>query len=236
MVDLEGGVISTTELRQRTIEWRQLRLGDVTASRFRDVLTPPRTKAARENGEWSVTACRYMVEKLTELITCQPSDTVQTEAMRWGTEWESAAFEEAVPLIEKLFGATLIAPVGEFAYIHHPTEDRIGCSPDGIIGDDGLLELKCPENPQNNMWTVWTGTMPENHLPQIQGSLWITGRKWYAFGSFDPRVANSGLEPLWITTVERDEEYIEQLAQRVTAFRDWLMEEYHTLVDRARPF
>jgi len=223
-------------MHQRSTEWRQLRLGSVTASRFKDVMTEPRTKAAKEAGEWSDTARSYAIEKLTELVTCQPLDVWRSDATDWGTAQEPHAFELAVPAIQERFGEELILPEGDFAYIHHPTEDHVGCSPDGVIGDDGLLEVKCPYNPVNHLRTVLSGEMPKQHAPQVQGSLWICERKWYAFCSFDPRVAASGLDPLFVVRVERDDEYIERLAARVIAFRDWMMEEYERLIKKHKPF
>lgn len=223
-------------MKQRDNEWRQARLGDVTASRFKDVLTAPRTKAAREAAEWSQTSRRYMIELRASLLRGQPFDLLNIPATRWGDEWERSAFADALPIVEDIFGAKLLSPTDDYAYIHHPSEKYIGCSPDGIIGDDWLLELKCPYNPVNHDIAVDRGTIPPEHIPQVQGSLWVTGRKGYAFGSFDPRLRESGLNPLFLCRVERDDEYIDNvLAPRVIAFRDWLRAEYEKLVGK-EPF
>jgi len=218
-------------MKQRTNEWRIARLGDVTASRFKDVLTMPRSKADRENGVMSETARRYFEELLAELVTRQPLDRWQNTAMKWGNEWEGKAFEYAALAIEERLGEKLSLPEGEYAYIQHPTEKGIGCSPDGIIGDDGLLEIKCPYNPAVHIRTVLEGEMPEKHTDQVQGSLWVTGRKFYYFCSFDPRVEASSMDPLFIVKIERDDEYITQvLAPAVLAFRDKLHKKYKELV------
>ena len=186
---------------------------------------------------WSRTAHRYMVSLCGERMRNLPSDLLDVPATRWGNDWEQEAFAEALPLIEDIFGAKLSVPVGEYAYIRHPTEDGIGCSPDGIIGDDWLLELKCPYNFVNHDLTVALGTIPPEHIPQVQGSLWITGRKGYAFGSFDPRLRRAGRDPLFLCRVERDDDYIDNvLAPRVIAFRDWLRAEYDALVGGVQPF
>ena len=217
-------------LKQRTTEWRKRRLGVVTASRFHDVLTKPREKGA----EWSKTAEAYLLEKLAELLTCQPSDTFTSAPTRWGSEWEDEAFQRAIPIIEKKFGAKLDRPEGEFAFIEHPTESHIGCSPDGIIGDDGLLEIKAPYNSAVHLRTMMSKEMPEVHNAQVQGSLFITGRMWYAFCSFDPRMQASGVDPLVTIKIMRDERYITQeLAPRVLKFRDRLLAEYKKLVPAA---
>ncbi len=219
-------------MKQRDNEWRQARLGAVTASRFKDVLTSPRTKAAREAGGWAQTAESYLDEKLAEMIHCQPSDVWRSDATDWGTANEPNAFEAAIPVIERLFEERLSLPEGEFAYIHHPSEPHIGCSPDGIIGDDGLLELKCPYSGAKWIAARRSGLiLPAEHVPQVQGELWCARRKWCAYCWYDPRVKASGLDPLLTITVKRDDEYIDTvLAPRVIEFRDWLLAEYHTLV------
>jgi hypothetical protein len=227
----------TEELKQRSTEWRQMRCGVVTASRFADVLTKPRSKEAQYNGEMSETARTYLLEKLSELLTGIPSDRFSTPATKWGTEYEASAFEQALPVISAKFGADMERPEGRNAFLCHATEEYIGCSPDGILGDDGLAEIKCPYNPWNHLRTVLSGAMPDKHTDQVQGSLWVTGRKWYAFCSFDPRLAFSGLDPLFVVRVERDDEYIDrELAPKVIAFRDRLMEEYERLTGGKAPF
>lgn len=224
-------------LEQRSDLWRRLRLGTVTASRFKDPLTDPKTKAAKENGEWSETARSYMLEKLGELITGVPADRFRSAPTDWGAQWEATAFELAIPAIRERFGKEVSPPVGEFAFIHHATEQLIGCSPDGVIGDSGLLEIKCGYSPTTHLRTVLSGEMPEKHQPQVQGSLWVTGRQFYIFASFDPRFADAGMDPLFVIKVERDDIYIRhELAPRVLAFRDWLLAEYEKLTGSRAPF
>lgn len=225
-----------TILRQRSAEWRQIRCGEITASRFKDILTPPKTKADKEAGVMSATAKRYFEEKLAELLTCEPNKDFLVDATRWGIEWEREAFKEAVAHIERTLGLPVQSPVDEFAYIRHETEPMIGCSPDGLIGDDGGLELKCPYNPAVSVRTRLEGFMPDEHQAQIQGTLWCTGRKWYMFGSYDPRMKNSNVDPLFSQRIERDDEYIETiLAPAVLSFRNQLLKTYHSMLPGA-PF
>jgi len=223
------------QLTQRSVEWRQLRLGSVTASRFHDVLTQPKSKEDRESGAWSATARAYMLEKLTEFLTGVPCDRFQSPPTRWGTEWESEAREKAIPVIKEQFGLDVQLPVGDMAFIRHPREDYIGCSPDGVLGPDALLELKAPWNPVNHLRTVMSGEMPKEHQAQIQGSLWIMERQCYVFCSYDPRLNGSGMSPLFYKLIPRDEEYIALLAPKVIAFRDWVLAEYERLTGKA-PF
>ena len=286
-------------MKQRDNEWRQARLGDVTASRFADVLTNASTKGVfdveGQRGEWyvtqsaptggfrvsgdfdtkakaserkselshewqkkhfSTTAESYLNEKLAELIHCQPSDTWRSDATDWGTENEPHAFEAAISVVERIFGESLSLPEGDFAYIQHATEPGIGCSPDGIIGKDGLGEIKCPYN--GAKWiamkrlereyakhpdsTLRDCELPaadllgREYVPQVQGQMWASGRKWSVFFYFDPRVKASGVDPLLWARVERDDTHIDSvLAPRVLEFRDYLRAEYENLIGKA-PF
>jgi hypothetical protein len=224
-------------MKQRDVLWRKARCGVVTASRFSDVITQPRTKEARYNGEWSETAKSYMLEKLAELLTGIPADRFQSAPTKWGTEYEAEAFGLALPVIAERFGCEVQRPEGQFAFLQHPTEEMIGCSPDGAIGDDGLLEIKCGYSPTTHLRTIMSGTMPDKHCEQTQGSLWVSGRQFYIFASYDPRMNGTGVDPLFVCKVERDDAYIDnELAPKVLAFRDWLLSEYERLTGGKAPF
>ena len=226
-----------TVLQQRSTEWRMARCGVVTASEFFKIMTPPIGKADKAANKWSATAKKYMLTKVTELITGVPADTFHSAPTRWGIEHEEEARERAIPLIADRFGCQVERPEGKNAFILHSTEANIGCSPDGIIGTDAMLELKCPWNPVNYVEAVYENEMPDKHVEQLQGSLWVTGKRWYVFCSYDPRVEGSGMDPLFICRVERDEAYIQGiLAPRVILFRDWLHNEYTRLTGSKEPF
>lgn len=265
----------TNGMKQRSTEWRQARLGNVTASCFSHVLTVASPKGIFSVGgvkggwhvvcegnivsgsffrkadatdrqaelvaewcktHWSQTAESYLNEKVSELLNCKPSDVWRSDATDWGTANEPYAFEAAIPVVEEMFGQKLSLPEGEFAYIEHPTEPGIGCSPDGAIGDDRLLELKCPYS--GAKWVAakraydrgkWT--IPNENRAQVQGSLWVAEKRIYAFGYFDPRVRASGIDPLLMIEVERDNDYIDNvLAPKVCAFRDYVQSEYKALL------
>lgn len=183
---------------------------------------------------WSQTAESYLNHKLAELVHGQPSDVWRSDATDWGTENEPNAFEAAGPAIEKRFGLRLERPEGDTAYIEHRTEKYIGCSPDGLVGDDGLCELKCPFDGAKWIASKRKGLiLPAENKAQVQGQLWVTDRKWCAFCYFDLRVVASGIDPLLWIRVERDNKYIDNiLAPRVIAFRDYLRKEYETLVGK----
>jgi hypothetical protein len=218
-------------MKQRSVQWHRRRLGMVTASRFRDVLTQPRAKAARETGELSETAKTYLHECLAELITGLPAEEFTSKPTDWGNDWEPVAFEQAARLIQDKLGQRLHLPTDEFAFIQHPEEDMIGCSPDGVLGEDSLIEIKCGYNQKTHLETVLMAEMPEKHKPQVQGGLWCSGRKSYLFVSFDPRYEGSAVDPLLVTEVKRDEKYIRtELAPTVISFRDRLLDTYQDLI------
>lgn len=223
-------------LKQRSTAWRRRRLGLPTASRFKDILTAPKEKGRK----WSKTAESYMVEKLSELIICQPLDCFTVPATRWGTDWEPEAFKAAIPVVEKRFDGKLMLPEGDLAFIEHP-DGWCGCSPDGAIVSDkygfGLLELKCYYNPTNFIDVLRSKSMPEKHDAQVQGSMWIAECDWYIFGAFDPRVKASGVDPLFSIKIQRDDSYINnEIAPKVIEFRKWIDEEYKKICPKTGPF
>jgi len=93
-------------------------------------------------------------------------------------------------------------------------DEDVGGSPDGLIGEPGLLEIKCPLS-STHIETIISGKMPTAHIPQVQGLLWITERRWCDFVSFDPRVLS---QPMFCVRVERDQGYFMKLAGEVGVF------------------
>jgi hypothetical protein len=93
-------------------------------------------------------------------------------------------------------------------------DEWIGCSPDGLVGKPGLLEIKCPLS-STHIETIISGKMPTKHVPQVQGLLWITERQWCDFVSYDPRVLS---QPMFRVRVERDKEYFKKLAGEIGVF------------------
>jgi putative phage-type endonuclease len=203
------------QAEQRTEDWLKERIGKITASRFEALLTQPKTKAAREAGELSRTAIGYMNGLLAEVVTGLPQEIPGNKAMEWGTLHEG----DARIIYEDRKGVT----VEQVGFQTHPDIGECGCSPDGLVDPDGLIEIKCPFNSRVHLEYVLGGELPKEYVPQVQGQLWITGRKWCDFVSYDPRVTklrDSLRLALWIHRVKRDEEYISELAAAVYRFRD----------------
>ena len=202
---------------QNSAMWHAERLGYVTASRFKDVMQPAKKNGNRLALDFSTTAESYAWQLLGEMITKLP--VISTGyALDWGHAYEDQARAE----YWKYYKGDLT--LAEFT--EHESEPFIGGSPDGLVGENGSIEIKCPYNTAVHLQTVDSGEVPAEHLPQIQGILWVTGRLWCNFISYDPRCGNS---ELFVKKVKRDDEYIKKLAERITAFRDLVCGKYYEL-------
>jgi len=185
---------------QRDADWYAARIGKATASRFKDAI------AALKSGAPAQAQRDYLTELVVERLTQQPIQRFQNAAMTWGTEQEPAARAA----YERATGTS----VEETGFVAHDTL-LAGCSPDGLVDWDGLIEIKCPWNTANHIETLLNG-MPAEHMPQLQGQMWITGRQWCDFVSYDPRMP----EPLQlhVQRIQRDPGFIADLEAKVTSF------------------
>jgi putative phage-type endonuclease len=199
------------EIEQRTDQWFAARLGKVTASRVADVMAKTKTgySASREN---------YMAQLVVERITGEHAESYTNASMQWGTDQEPfarAAYEAAKGVL-----------VDEQGFVPHPTIEGAGASPDGLIGDDGLVEIKCP-NTSTQIDTLLTGSIPSKYVAQMQFQMACTGRKWCDFVSYDPRMPNKG--QLFIRHLERDDEYIANMESEIKKFLSELDEKVKKL-------
>lgn len=185
---------------QRTDEWYQDRCGKFTGSRFVDVLA-----RAKKDGKPLKAFYDCVEQVVVERVYGQPVEGAEGAALRWGKDVEP--FARAAYELET--GNVVI----DSGFVAHPEFSLItGCSPDGIIGTDGGLEMKCPKNPAIHLKRFSEG-MEEEHLPQVQGCMWVTGRKWWDFVSYDPRAP--GHLQIYIQRIERDEAFIANLQASV---------------------
>ncbi|CAB4128012.1 phage_rel_nuc, putative phage-type endonuclease [uncultured Caudovirales phage] len=187
---------------QRTDEWFASRLGKATASRIADIIAKTKTgpSASREN---------YAVQLVLERITQTKGESYSNAAMQWGTETEPLA-RQAYELKRGLF-------VDEVGFIDHPTIANSGASPDGLVGTDGLVEIKCP-NSATHMETLVTRKIPQKYIPQMTWQMACTGRSWCDFVSFDPRFPEN--LQIFIERIEYDPTYVRMLELEVTQFLD----------------
>ncbi|WP_134046481.1 lambda exonuclease family protein [Paraburkholderia caballeronis] len=195
-------------IEQRTDEWRAQRAGKLTASRFADALsftggepgdvykTGPK-KGLPKPRVSTDTRNRYLREIVFERLASVPKHEVGGRATQWGTDVEAFA-REAVEL-ETGF---IIQPA---EFVTHERYPFIGASPDGLIDDDGGYESKCPMDEAVHIRTLLEG-MPADHIAQVQGGMFVTGRRWWLFASYDPRMRED--LRLYTQRVERDDEFI----------------------------
>lgn len=191
---------------QRTDEWLAERAGRITASMMHVVMLE-RDRAPFKSGPRKgqpkpppKALTDYAHQLAAERLTGKPRKQIKAPALQWGTELEPVA----VQAYQALTGE-IVTPSG---FIVHPNYDFIGASPDFLVNDDGGGECKCPESSEVHLETLLRGLPPE-HIEQIQGGLWVTGRKWWDFISFHP-----DFPPhlrLYVQRVPRDDEFIARL-------------------------
>lgn len=179
---------------QGSPEWHAAKLGVASASNFSKILAKGQGKTRKA----------YMLRLAAEILSSEPQETYSNAAMERGIEIEPQARE----YYEGLNGVK-VEQVG-FCKL----DDNIGCSPDGLVGTDGGIEIKCP-NTTTHITYILADKLPSEYVAQVQGSLWVTDRKWWEFQSFDPRLKG---RPFWSIRVERDEAYINKLAIEVNQF------------------
>lgn len=190
----------TDEIIQGSDAWKQLRLGKVTASRVADVV-------AKTKSGYSTSRANYAAQLIAERLTGTVAESFTNAAMQHGTETEP----EARSTYEFYQGVT----VQQIAFAAHPKIEQAGCSPDGLVEADGLVEIKCPNTP-THLETLLGQAVPGKYETQIQFQLACTGRKWCDFVSYDPRLPEA--MRLFIRRVPRDGKRIAELETEVAAF------------------
>lgn len=185
---------------QGSPEWFAARLGKVTASRVADVIAKTKTGPA-------ATRTNYAAQLICERLTGSVEPTFSNAAMQWGTDQEPFA-REAYEYRTGTF-------VDQVAFIDHPRISMAGASPDGLVGLDGMVEIKCP-NTATHLDTLDSGAPAKKYVTQMQWQMACTGRAWCDFASFDPRLPEE--LRLFVVRVPRDDEMIEELEAEVVAF------------------
>jgi putative phage-type endonuclease len=189
-----------SDIIQGTAEWKALRLGKLTASRVADAVAKTKTG-------WGASRANLMAALIAERLTGVPQESFTNAAMQHGTETE--------PEARAAYSFYRDVDVAEVAFVEHPSIPMSGCSPDGLVGDDGLVEFKCP-NTATHLDTLLGGTVPGKYITQIQWQMACTGRQWVDFVSYDPRLPEA--MRLFIKRVERDNGKIAELTGDVKAF------------------
>ena len=189
-----------SDIIQGSAEWHALRCGRVTASRVADVV-------AKTKSGWGASRANYAAELIAERLTGEPAERFTNAAMQWGTDHE--------PDARAAYEFFRDAAVVEIGFVDHPSIAMTGASPDGLVGEDGLVEIKCP-NTATHLDTLLSQTVPAKYVTQMLWQMACTGRKWCDFVSFDPRLPES--MSMFVTRVERDDKRITELETEVAAF------------------
>lgn len=187
-------------IEQGTAEWKAQRIGKVTASRVADLIAKTKTG-------WGASRANYMAQLVAERLTGNAAESFTNAAMQWGTEKEPdarAAYE--------FFTDRTVDPVG---FVDHLTIAMSGASPDGLVGTDGLVEIKCPLT-ATHIETLLGRSAPSKYITQMMWQMACTGRQWCDYVSFDPRMPEN--MQLFIARVDRDPPMIASLELDVHNF------------------
>lgn len=179
------------DVKQGTEEWKAARLGIPSASSFDKIITP-------KKGDPSKTMHDYACKLLAEQMLGRPLDDASSGFMERGKELEEQA--------RAWYAFNADVDVEQVGFILRD-DGRVGCSPDGLVGDDGLVEIKCPSAAVHVSYLL--GDAFESYKCQLQGQLWISERKWVDFVSFNPEL------PTLCVRFERDEAFIAKLSSAV---------------------
>jgi putative phage-type endonuclease len=193
-------MIEIKEIIQGSPEWFAQRIGKATASRIADIV-------AKTKSGYSTSRANYMAQLVVERMTNQVAESFTNAAMEWGIENEGfarAAYESKTGVL-----------VDEVGAIDHPTIAMSAASPDGLVGDDGCLEIKCP-NTATHIDTVLGGEIAKKYYDQMQWQMTCTGRSWCDFVSYDPRMPE-GLQ-LFVKRVPKNDTYLAELEVEVVQF------------------
>ena len=202
---------------QGTDEWKAERLGKATGSRISDIIT------RLKSGGFSAMRKAYATQLAIERISKQPYSFQPNAAMQHGTNTE--------PLARDAYRATIFEEVTEVGFVNHPTIPNAGASPDGLVGDDGLVEIKCPES-HTHIGYLLDGIVPERYFAQIQWQIACTGRKWCDFVSYDPRCPEE--LQLFIKRVDYDECFVATTEEMVRKFLVEVDELTETLTNKIK--
>lgn len=186
---------------QRTPEWFAERLGKITASRIADVV------GKTKSGSYGAARKNYMAELLCQRLTGQQEEKFTSAAMQHGTDTEPAA--RAMYMLETGEDVT------ETGFIPHPSIAMSGASPDGLVGEDGLIEIKCP-NTATHLEFLQSRKPKHEYLLQMQWQMACTGRQWCDFVSYDDRLPEK--MAYRCIRIPRDDKLIAELEEEAIKF------------------
>jgi len=198
-------------VQQGTTEWLALRAGKVTASRVADIMAKTKTgaSASRQN---------YLIELALQRVTGAIEPSFTSPAMQWGIDNEAQA-----RMAYEVFSGDFVDQV---PFVEHPNIDNFGCSPDGLIRTEGLVEIKCP-NSATHWATIKSGEAPSKYMYQMQTQMACTNTEWCDFVSFDPRMPEKS--QLFVCRVFRDKDMISEIEEAVKQFLNEVQSEVNLM-------
>lgn len=196
---------------QGSAEWLAARAGMITASRIADLMAKTKT------GE-SASRANYRAQLIAERLTGKPQESFTNAAMQWGTETE--------PLARSAYELLRGVMVDQVGFVPHPTIELSGASPDGLIDDDGLIEIKCPNTATHIEYAV-SGKPPTKYLLQMLWQMECTGRKWCDFASYDPRMPEN--MQLFVVRVNRDDDKLAEIRHEIIKLNTEISEQIEQL-------
>ena len=168
---------------QQSDEWMKQRVGRITASGMADCIAYlKRASNGKKAGESSKVRDNYKMKLIAERLTGRMANNFTSPEMEWGIQYEGEA-RQCYEMATK----TLVEPVN---LVVHPRHDFIAASPDGLIDEDGVLEIKCP-NTTTHLGYMVEDVMPDDYVPQVATQLLCSGRNYVDFVSYDPRIEDS---------------------------------------------
>lgn len=192
--------MSDAEIVQGSREWFAIRCGKVTASRVADIM-------ARTKTGYGASRANYMAELIAERLTGEPAEKFSNAAMQWGTEKE--------PEARMTYSLRTGADVVQVGFVAHPGIAMAGASPDGLVGEGGLVEFKCP-NTATHIETLLTGAIPQKYITQTHFQMLCAKRQWTDYVSFDPRMPAT--MRLFIKQIPFDHKFGAEIETEVRAF------------------
>lgn len=204
---------------QNTPEWREARVGKVTSSCLGKVMTK-----ARSGGGMGQTAQTYMMELIGERLTGLPADEIHSKYIEWGHRHE--------PDARSLYAAYSSETVSRVGFVEHPTIRGFGGSPDSLVGEKGVNEIKCPFTQRNHLEVIRANEIVDKDYQwQCQGNMAVTGREWLDYVSFHPMFPEE--LRFHVIRVERDDDMIEELEETVIRFLEQMEKRIEVIYNNA---
>jgi putative phage-type endonuclease len=207
----------TLMLVQGSDEWLRARLGKATASRVSDIV-------ARTKTGWGASRANYAAQLIAERLTGALVESYTNAAMQWGTATEAEA--------RLAYADSVIETVTEVGFIPHPVIVMTGASPDGLVGKEGLVEIKCP-NTATHIDILLAERIPDKYILQMQWQVACAERDYCDFVSYDPRLPAE--MRLFVKRLDRDDKRIAELSKEVAIFLDEVAEKVESLQAKFTP-